>query len=83
MGVDKGREDNCSAFGVRRSRFGFEVRGSWFADGSSSNHAAAIDFDPPVTHRRRVDGQDPCGAVNAGHQCPVRRAFFSVALRAE
>ena len=42
--------------------------------------AIAIGEHPAVAQRRRGDGQDPGGAVE--DHWPVRRAFFSAALRA-
>ena len=70
MSVDETREDgDCIV--ARSSRFA--VRAFLSTDcrtlglGADGNDPSAIDFDPAVTDWRRIDGQNPRGAVNAGH----------------
>ena len=74
MGIDKGGKDRHSRLAARSSRFGC----------ADSDDATVVDLDPSIANWRRVDGQNPGGAVDVGHagQCPVNRAFFSDALRA-
>ena len=51
-----------------------------FVTAAKADDTPAFDSDPSVLYRRCRDGQDPRGLVD--DQCPVRRAFFSAALRA-
>ncbi len=62
MGINKCREDGGSRLAARGRLLA--ARGRLLAD---TDDAAVVDLDPPVPDWGRVDGQNPCGAMDAGH----------------
>ncbi len=64
MRIDQGGQNGDSrlAFGLA-----FGVRGSRVSRGADGDDATVVDLDPSIANWRRVDGQDPGGAVDAGH----------------
>ena len=73
MNVDETGEDD-NGFGVRGSRLAvrafLSTVGRTLAGSANGNDPSAIDFDPAVADWLRIDGQNPRGAVNAGHAYP-------------
>jgi hypothetical protein len=77
--VDQAGEDDESLLGLRRAQVDHEInrrvaaRGWLVAArrsrlaGADTDDPAVGDFDPSVPDWRRVDGQNPCGAMDTRH----------------